>query len=245
MTGGRVLAIDTSGTSALVALGDADGTLLTERRWPAGYRHGEELLTHVDEMLTASGTALADLGGIVVGTGPGAFTGLRVGLATAKALARGLNIPIAGVPSSEALLRAASLAGAFEVTRAVLLLPAGPSDRVVVAAGQVPAGEVPAGEAPAGEAPAGEARLLRGGEEPEIEAGAVLVAVDLPDRAPAAALALGAQAESGLSAALVRLGVEKLAAGGDDVARLVPEYVSLPRGVPVLKGEVRWSRDHR
>ncbi len=235
MTGGRVLAIDTSGTSALVALGDADGTLLTERRWPAGYRHGEELLTHVDEMLTASGTALADLGGIVVGTGPGAFTGLRVGLATAKALARGLNIPIAGVPSSEALLRAASLAGAFEVTRAVLLLPAGPSDRVVVAAGQVPAGE----------APAGEARLLRGGEEPEIEAGAVLVAVDLPDRAPAAALALGAQAESGLSAALVRLGVEKLAAGGDDVARLVPEYVSLPRGVPVLKGEVRWSRDHR
>ena len=240
MTGGRVLAIDTSGTSALVALGDADGTLLTERRWPAGYRHGEELLTHVDEMLTASGTALADLGGIVVGTGPGAFTGLRVGLATAKALARGLNIPIAGVPSSEALLRAASLAGAFEVTRAVLLLPAGPSDRVVVAAGQVPAGEVPAGEAPAGEA-----RLLRGGEEPEIEAGAVLVAVDLPDRAPAAALALGAQAESGLSAALVRLGVEKLAAGGDDVARLVPEYVSLPRGVPVLKGEVRWSRDHR
>jgi tRNA threonylcarbamoyl adenosine modification protein YeaZ len=170
MTGGRVLAIDTSGTSALVALGDADGTLLTERRWPAGYRHGEELLTHVDEMLTASGTALADLGGIVVGTGPGAFTGLRVGLATAKALARGLNIPIAGVPSSEALLRAASLAGAFEVTRAVLLLPAGPSDRVVVAAGQVPAGEAPAGEAPAGEAPAGEAPA---GEAPAGEAAAV------------------------------------------------------------------------
>jgi hypothetical protein len=71
------------------------------------------------------------------------------------------------------------------------------------------------------------------------------VAVDLPDRAPAAALALGAQAEAGLSAALVRLGAERLAAGGDDVALLVPEYVSLPRGVPALKGEVRWSHDHR
>jgi tRNA threonylcarbamoyl adenosine modification protein YeaZ len=225
MTGGRILAIDTSGTSALVALGDAGGTLLTERRWPAGYRHGEELLTHVDEMLSTSGTALADLGGIVVGTGPGAFTGLRVGLATAKALAHGLGVPIAGVPSSEALLRAASLAGAFEGTQAVLLLPAGPSDRVVVAGGQ--------------------ARLLRGGEEPEIEPGMIVVAVDLPDRAPAAALALGAQAEAGLSASLVGLGVAKLARGGDDVALLVPEYVSLPRGVPALKGEVRWSHDHR
>jgi tRNA threonylcarbamoyl adenosine modification protein YeaZ len=225
MTAGRILAIDTSGTNALVALGEADGSLLAERRWPAGYRHGEELLTHVDEMLTAAETALSELGGIVVGTGPGAFTGLRVGLATAKALARGLNIPIAGVASSEALLRAAGLAGGFEPAQAVLLLPAGPSDRVVVADGQ--------------------AHLVRGGEEPEIAAGAVLVAVDLPGRAPAAALALGEQAETGLAAALVGLGREKLAAGGDDVALLVPEYVSLPRGVPVMKGEVKWSHDHR
>jgi tRNA threonylcarbamoyladenosine biosynthesis protein TsaB len=225
VTGGRVLAIDTSGTCALVALGEADGTLLTERRWPAGYRHGEELLTRLDEMLTASGTALTDLGGIVVGIGPGAFTGLRVGLATAKALARGLGVPIAGVPSSEALLRAAGLAGGFEGTQAVLLLPAGPSDRVVVAGGI--------------------ARLVRGGDEPEVEPGATLVAVDLPGRAPAEALARGAQAETGLSAALLRLGAERLAQGGDDIARLVPEYVTLPRGVPAMKGEVRWSHDRR
>jgi tRNA threonylcarbamoyl adenosine modification protein YeaZ len=225
MTGGRILAIDTSGTNALVALGEAGGKLLAERRWPAGYRHGEELLTHVDEMLTAAGTGLGDLGGIVVGTGPGAFTGLRVGLATAKALAHGLHVAIAGVPSAEALLRSASLAGGFGAGSAVLLLPAGPSDRVVIAGGQ--------------------ARLIRGGEEPELEPGAVLVAVDLPDRAPAAASAIGAQAEAGLPAALLSLGAERLAAGGDDVALLVPEYVSLPRGVAVLKGEVRWSHDHR
>ena len=225
MTAGRILAIDTSGTHALVALAEADGTLLTERRWVAGYRHGEELLTRIDEMLTTAAVLLSGLGGIVVGTGPGAFTGLRVGLATAKALAHGLGIPIAGVPTSEALLQAAGMAGGFEGEQAVLLLPAGPSDRVVVSGGR--------------------ASLARGGEEPEIEPGATVVAVDLTGRAPAAALALGVQAESGLAASLVRLGVERLASGGDDVARLVPEYVSLPRGVPVMKGEVRWSRDHR
>ena len=225
MTAGPVLAIDTSGTNAVVALGESDGTVVVERRWVAGYRHGEELLTQIDAMLTAAGVALAGLSGIVVGTGPGAFTGLRVGLATAKGLAHGLGVPIAGVATSEALLEAASLAGPIEGTKAALLLPAGPSDRVVVFEGQ--------------------ARLLRGGEEPELGTDTALVAVDLPGRAPAGALAIGQAAEAGLAAALLRLGVRRLAAGGDDVARLVPEYVSLPRGVPVAKGEVRWSHDHR
>ena len=225
MTTGKILAIDTSGTNALVALGEADGTLLAERRWVAGYRHGEELLTRIDEILGATGVALADLSGIVVGTGPGAFTGLRVGLATAKGLAHGLAIPIAGVATSEALLLAASLAGPTEGTQAALLLPAGPSDRVVVFEGK--------------------ATLLRGGEEPGLSPGTTLVAVDLPDRAPREALALGLRAEEGLAAALLRLGVARLAAGGDDVARLVPEYVTLPRGVLIAKGEVRWSNDHR
>ena len=225
MTARRLLAIDTSGTNALVALGEADGTLLTERRWTAGYRHGEELLARIDEMLVAASIPLTELVGIVIGTGPGAFTGLRVGLATAKALAHGLGVAIAGVPTSEALLQAASLAQGIEGTQAVLILPAGPSDRVVVVAGS--------------------AVLLRGGEEPELDAGATLVAVDLPGRAPADALALGAKAEAGLAESLLRLGVRRLASGGDDVALLVPEYVSLPRGVTVQKGEVKWSPDHR
>jgi tRNA threonylcarbamoyl adenosine modification protein YeaZ len=220
MTGRPLLAIDTSGTRALVALGSPDGALIDERRWLAGYRHGEELLTRTDELLTSNRVALAELGGIVVGTGPGAFTGMRVGLATAKALARGLDIPIAGVATSEALLAAAD-AGAGK--QAILLLPAGPSDRVVVVAGQ--------------------ATLVKGGEEPELPADAVLVAVDLPDRAPAAAMALGLRAEERLSAVLLVLGAARIAAGGDDVARLVPEYVTLPRGIAAVKGEVRWSRD--
>jgi tRNA threonylcarbamoyl adenosine modification protein YeaZ len=220
-----ILAIDTSGTSAVVALGEDDGRPVAERRWQAGYRHGEELLAQIDAMLAASGVGLTDLAGIVAGTGPGAFTGLRVGLATAKALARGLSIPVAGVPTSGALLAAAGLAGGFEGTKAVLLLPAGPSDRVVVFDGR--------------------ARLVRGGEEPEIEPGATVVAVDLPGRASDAALERGVAAEAGLGAAILALGATRLKAGGDDVSRLVPEYVTLPRGVPAVHGEVRWSRDRR
>ena len=222
---GPVLAIDTSGTLALVALGEPDGSPITEWRWLAGYRHGEELLSRIDEMLAEAGCPIATLSGVVVGTGPGAFTGLRVGLATAKALARGLGIPIAGVATSEALLLAAGLAGGFDGSEAALLLPAGPSDRVIVADG--------------------EARLLRGGDEPQIESGRILIAVDLPDRASSEALALGLAAEDRLAAAMLGLGTSRLAAGGDDVARLVPEYVTLPRGVAVQKGEVRWSHDHR
>jgi tRNA threonylcarbamoyl adenosine modification protein YeaZ len=221
-----LLAIDTSGTRALVALGTEDGALIDERRWTAGYRHGEELLTRVDELLKANGTALGDLSGIVVGTGPGAFTGMRVGIATAKALARALGIAIAGVATSEALLDAAIETGAVGAAlQAVLLLPAGPSDRVVVVSGA--------------------ASLVKGGEEPALPGGSVVVAVDLPGRAPEDALARGAAAEERLAVSLLRLGAARIAAGGDDVALLVPEYVTLPRGVPLVKGEVRWSRDRR
>ena len=226
MTGRPLLALDTSGTRALVALGSPDGALIDERRWLAGYRHGEELLTRTDELLTTNHVALAQLGGIVVGTGPGAFTGLRVGIATAKALARGLDVPIAGVATSEALLAAAREgAGVAESAAVALLLPAGPSDRVLVLGGV--------------------ATLLRGGEEPDLDAATLLVAVDLPDRAPAEAMALGVGAEERLSTALLALGAARVAAGGDDVARLVPEYVTLPRGIGAVKGEVRWSHDRQ
>jgi tRNA threonylcarbamoyl adenosine modification protein YeaZ len=231
MTRDVVLALDTAGTRALVALGRADGTMIAERRWAAGYRHGEELLAQLDGLLDEEGVTLEEIGGIVAGTGPGAFTGLRVGLATAKALAHGLGAPIAGVATSEALLAAAAAAGSGSGSGTAaaadfaLLLPAGPSDRVAVHRGA--------------------ATLVRGGEEPDLPAGTPIVAVDLAGRATADALARGEIAEAGLGAAMLRLGAARLAAGGDDLAELVPEYVTLPRGVPSLRGEVRWSHDRR
>jgi hypothetical protein len=226
---GPILAFDTATTVAVVALGDAAGRLLAESSWSAGYRHGEELLARIDALLSGAGVQLGALAGVVVGTGPGAFTGLRVGLATAKGLAHGLRIPIVGVATSTALLRAAANGGGpgpSATGRFVLLLPAGPSDRVLIAGG------VP--------------RLLVGGTDPEFEVGATLVAVDLAGRAPADAVERGERARAGMAAALVKIGVERMAAGTtDDLAALVPEYVTLPRGVHSEAGTVEWSRDPR
>jgi hypothetical protein len=109
----------------------------------------------------------------------------------------------------------------------MLLLPAGPNDRTIVRSG-------------------GAAALVPGGTDPDVHEGDVVVALDLDGRAEPAALARGEEARAGFAAALLRLGAAKLAAGGgDDLARLVPDYVSLPRGVARESGEVAWSRDPR
>jgi tRNA threonylcarbamoyladenosine biosynthesis protein TsaB len=226
-----ILVIDTATSQAVVGLGAAtdepEGTIAI-RSWPVRHQHGETLLPALVTFLAERGASLTDLRGIVVGTGPGAFTGLRVGLATAKGLAHGLGLPIVGVSTAEALLAAAraSDTGAGGQRATLLLLPAGPNDRVAVRAGQPP-------------------ELLPGGTEPVI-GGDELVAVDLEGRAPADAVARGEAARSGLAGALFRIGGARLAAGDpDDLAGLVPEYVTLPRGIRVSSGEVTWSRDHR
>jgi tRNA threonylcarbamoyladenosine biosynthesis protein TsaB len=215
---GRILVIDTATTRAVIALGEPDGALVEERGWVAGYRHGEELLARIDGLLADLDQAPAALGGVVVGTGPGAFTGLRVGIATAKGLAHALGLQIVGVPTGEALLAAAAAVATAEGIPAardalVLLQPAGLSDRVLSRPGVPPV-------------------ILPGGTDPELGPGERLVAVDLDGRAPEEASALGAQAHEGLAAALLAAGAARFAAGDpDDLAELVPEYVTLPRGV--------------
>jgi hypothetical protein len=90
---------------------------------------------------------------------------------------------------------------------------------------------------------------LPAGEEPELEPGERLVAVDLDGRAPAEALARGEAARAGLGQALLRAGAAKLAALSDvsasELETLVPDYVTLPRGVRATGGAVEWSRDPR
>ena len=213
MAGGPLLVVDTATTHAVVALGSPDGTPIESRTWIAGYRHGEELLVRLEALLRDHGVAARDLGGVVVGTGPGAFTGLRVGLATVKALAHALGLPVAGVATGRALIDASAHATGLPATAVVLIQPAGLSDRVLSRWGEPP-------------------RILPGGADPELAAGEQLVAVDLAGRAPEDALARGEAAVAGLAAALLDMGARKLASGeGDDLARLVPEYVTLPRGV--------------
>ncbi len=218
-----ILAIDTATTRVVVATGSPDGQVDGITTWAAGYRHGETLLATIGRFLGEQNIRRSRLTGIVVGTGPGAFTGLRVGIATAKGLAHGLRLPIVGVSTAEALLAGLPDDGGDPV----LLLPAGPSDRILVRRG-------------------GRPELLPGGGEPNLAPGERLVAVDLDGRAAGGALERGELARAGLGPALIRIGAERLRSGaGDDLAELVPEYVTLPRGVTGQGGEVAWSRDPR
>lgn len=223
-----ILAIDTATSRVVVAVGTTDGEPLGLTYWAAGHRHGEQLLPSIGRVLGEANVRRSRLEAIIAGTGPGAFTGLRVGLATAKALAHGLGKPLVGVATSEALIEAAAAAEGIPTERLVLLLPAGPSDRVMARIG----------------APA---RLVVGGAELDgLRADDVLVAIDLDDRAPRDAAERGARARDGLGPQLLRLGARRLAtSGADDLAGLVPEYVTLPRGVAASVGEVTWSPDPR
>lgn len=215
-----ILALDCATTQVVVALGTTAGTLIETTGWPAGYRHGETLLPAIAALLDRHDIRPASLAAIVVGTGPGAFTGMRVGIATAKGLAHALEVPIIGISTADALL-----AGSPPDT--VLLLPAGPSDRILVRRGTP-------------------ARLLPAGEDPESGTDGVLIAIDLAGRAPGHALERGEDARARLGGSLIGLGAARLVAGDvDDLARLVPEYVTLPRGVRTDGGEVSWSRDLR
>ncbi|HET7180811.1 MAG TPA: tRNA (adenosine(37)-N6)-threonylcarbamoyltransferase complex dimerization subunit type 1 TsaB [Candidatus Limnocylindrales bacterium] len=221
MTAPWILALDTATTRIVVAVGPTDGSLMAADAFEGRYRHSQELMPAVVGLLAAHDLAVRDLAGVVVGTGPGAFTGLRVGIATAKTLAHELRVPIVGIGTDAALLDAA---GAGVPT---LWLPSGPRDLVRVDRGREP-------------------EVLHGAGADAI--GPNAAAVDLDGRAPAAALERGRSAVEDLPASLLRLGASRLAGGdADDPERLVPRYASPPRGMPVEApdGGVAWSRDPR
>lgn len=97
-----VLAIDTS-TPAVTAGVVADGELLAERVTVDARAHAERITPNVLAALADASRSMADLGAVVVGCGPGPFTGLRVGMATASAYGHALGIPVYGVCSLDAI----------------------------------------------------------------------------------------------------------------------------------------------
>lgn len=105
-----VLGIDTATPGLSVAL-VGDGGVVGSRACDAGRRHTETLAPAIEELCRETGIALAQVDALAVDVGPGLFTGLRVGLATAAALAHALARPVLGVTSTEILAEPCRAAG--------------------------------------------------------------------------------------------------------------------------------------
>lgn len=98
----QILSIDTSTLNGSVSISDGSRAI-TEIILSSKVVLSEKLLFIIDSLLKSCGIGIDDLGLIAVSVGPGSFTGLRVGISTAKGLAYPLNIPVAGYSSLDAL----------------------------------------------------------------------------------------------------------------------------------------------
>jgi len=98
----RVLAVETSTLAGGAALLDG-GLVVGEYTLDISLTHSERLMGAIDRLLTDAGWTVRDLDGLAVSVGPGSFTGLRIGLSTVKGLALALAIPIAAVPTLDAM----------------------------------------------------------------------------------------------------------------------------------------------
>ncbi|MFT4286732.1 tRNA (adenosine(37)-N6)-threonylcarbamoyltransferase complex dimerization subunit type 1 TsaB [Nocardioides sp.] len=112
-----LLAFDTATPQVTVALYD-DG-VVAERVSDRAMKHGEQLAPLIEEVLTAAGATRHDLTAVAVGAGPGPFTGLRVGLVTARTLGFVLDIPVHAVCTLDVLAVEAVSTGAVDAGFAV------------------------------------------------------------------------------------------------------------------------------
>jgi tRNA threonylcarbamoyladenosine biosynthesis protein TsaB len=101
----RVLAVETSSLAGGVALLD-DERLVAEYLLDVSVTHSERLMAAIDRVLTDARWTARELGGLAVAVGPGSFTGLRIAVSTVKGLGLALRLPIAAVPTLDAMAAA-------------------------------------------------------------------------------------------------------------------------------------------
>ena len=119
----RVLALDTATTELVAGLANVSATVsggvdVIAEKIISTRAHNELLVPTIAELLEGAGLAFSDLEAIVVGCGPGPFTGLRVGMATAQALGQALGIPVYGVVTHDAVAKGVDPESALIVTDA-------------------------------------------------------------------------------------------------------------------------------
>lgn len=217
------LVIDTATSQSTVAVGQGT-TIIAEDRRVAPHRHGASLLEQLDAVMAKAGITADDIEAIGVGVGPGSFTGLRIGLATAKTLAYALRVPLVGIGTTDAIRRAAGRPGPT-----VVVLPAGAHDHYVALPGADPRLVPPGTDLLAG---AGDATRIA------VDVDAALVGD--------AAVGRGQEALAGLAQALLAITHERVERSAyDEPATLVPAYVALPRGISAAVEGMTWSPDLR
>jgi len=109
-----ILALDTSTAACTAALMERDGTVIASRDEVIGRGHAERLVPMIEEMLDGHVPSR-----LLVGVGPGSFTGLRVGIAAAHGMAIGWSVPLSGM-NSLALLAAAAPPGEGKIAAAII-----------------------------------------------------------------------------------------------------------------------------
>ncbi|MFP3988486.1 tRNA (adenosine(37)-N6)-threonylcarbamoyltransferase complex dimerization subunit type 1 TsaB [Streptomyces sp. E11-3] len=201
-----LLALDTATPAVTVALHDGSSVVAATSQVDAR-RHGELLLPAVDRVLADAGLKLDAVTALVVGTGPGPYTGLRVGLMTAAAFGSALDVPVYGLCTLDGLAYASGLDVPFAV--------ATDARRKEVYWARYASARTRTTE-PAVDRPADIAAELAG--LPVVGAGALLYPDSFPDaRGP----------EYVPAAALASLAAERLAAG-EELAEPRPLYLRRP-----------------
>jgi tRNA threonylcarbamoyl adenosine modification protein YeaZ len=205
-----IIAIESASTDPSVAVAARDGTILRADGWSAGQRQAHELLPRLLAALELAGGSLSAVTAIGIGTGPGSFTGLRVGMSVAKGLAFALERPIIGVPSLAAWLAAEPEADAA-VARA------GARDAYLLLRGEAVPRIV-------------DRDLLATARGRLVAPAELAAAFGLEDAIPPLRAASAVAAE-----VVARLNAEP---AGDDLDRLEPLYLRAPRGIGPAPAEV-------
>ncbi len=107
-----ILALETATKLCSVAVGRAGEVLALRELDDAQLRHAERLNVLVDEVMREAGLSLREIDAVAVGTGPGSYTGLRIGLSAAKGFCYALQRPIIGIPTLAALVQSVRSTGA-------------------------------------------------------------------------------------------------------------------------------------
>ena len=97
-----ILSLETATTNCSVALA-SDGKVVASRSINSGYSHSEKINVFIEEVIAQAGVTLKDLQAVAVSSGPGSYTGLRIGISTAKGLCYALDIPLIAINTLDAM----------------------------------------------------------------------------------------------------------------------------------------------